>query len=309
MIITRTLEACSLAVKLLSSYLIAPRQLLWVAVVWLGVWVGLSVAKTLEVRRGRARLVVRSGKLHCYLLSVCIRLGLPAHQVQLFSSRRPVAVVSGLLSPKITVSTGLVSSLERSELEAVLLHERYHLEHGHVLLRWVLGVAARTVVFLPSLGDVVRYCRDWCEFRADRYASRAQGTDRFLRQALAKSAAVQGGGQSFSLRQIGLSEPAFAAANITERVGWLSGVGGPRLRLSLRKLTVSGLIVLAMFAYGWLYGRVEALGHDPTAVRLCAQAGEAPAASRQSVPASSSPVPASSSSTDQSLLLMSSFQP
>lgn len=52
-----------------------------------------------------------------------------ANRVDVVRSEQPYAYCYGLLRPRICLSTGLVHLLDDEELEAVLLHERYHLQN------------------------------------------------------------------------------------------------------------------------------------------------------------------------------------
>lgn len=91
-------------------------------------------------------------------------------RVVVLSSSSPVAFCAGFLRPTVFVSAGLLSRLERSELDAVLVHERHHAERRDPLRRMVMGAIKDALFFLPLLewwiaGRVVE-----SELAADRRA-------------------------------------------------------------------------------------------------------------------------------------------
>ncbi len=80
------------------------------------------------------------------------------------------AFTSGLLRPRIVLSSGLVSKLSLGELKAVLRHERRH-QLRHDPLRTFLGaLASRAFFWVPALRDVVKHCALAREVAADRAA-------------------------------------------------------------------------------------------------------------------------------------------
>jgi hypothetical protein len=97
----------------------------------------------------------------------------------------------GIFSPKILISTGFIEKLSEKELEAVLLHEYYHLRRRHVPALLAGEVMAAALFFLPVLRDWVRAMRLIFEQEADAYAVSRQKTDLHLQAALAKTTAVE----------------------------------------------------------------------------------------------------------------------
>ncbi len=113
------------------------------------------------------------------------KLGI-ASRVVLVSSADPYAFCYGLLRPRICVTTALVRRLTQLELEAVLLHERYHLEQRDPLKVAVGRVVITGLFFLPVLKGLFDRYLLAKELAADDQAVRGQGGRRSLASALEK---------------------------------------------------------------------------------------------------------------------------
>lgn len=81
---------------------------------------------------------------------------------------KPQAFCFGIRNPKIYVSTGLLKLINNEELEAVLRHERYHLEHKDSLTLLIGSVTASLFPFFPVLTDLVHQYRVKRELNADQ---------------------------------------------------------------------------------------------------------------------------------------------
>ncbi len=89
-------------------------------------------------------------------------------RVVLIKDRKPQAFCFGIRDPKIYVSTGLLEITTSHELEAVLRHEKYHLEHKDSLTLLLGSVTASLFPFFPVLTDLVNQYRIKRELNADR---------------------------------------------------------------------------------------------------------------------------------------------
>jgi hypothetical protein len=81
----------------------------------------------------------------------------------------PTAFCGGTLRPTIYVSRGLIQTLRRDELDAVLLHEAHHRHRLDPLRRAMARSLADIIFFLP----VVRWWSDWQIERSELAADRA----------------------------------------------------------------------------------------------------------------------------------------
>jgi Zn-dependent protease with chaperone function len=131
--------------------------------------------------RNLGSITVRDDRLD----KVATSLGLK-DKVHLVDSEDFLSFCACLISPQIFISRAVVNTLDAQELEALLLHEKYHLEH-----RDPLGVLAGNLIisalfFAPVLRDVFQRFLVRKEIAADQFAIRVQGHRRGLIRALQK---------------------------------------------------------------------------------------------------------------------------
>lgn len=81
---------------------------------------------------------------------------------------KPQAFCFGIRNPKIYVSIGLLQLTSSQELEAVLRHEKYHLEHKDSLTMLLGSITASLFPFFPVLTDLVYQYRIKRELSADQ---------------------------------------------------------------------------------------------------------------------------------------------
>ncbi len=97
-----------------------------------------------------------------------------------------VALTLGMLRPKIVLSTALFEMFDDKELEAVLLHERYHCRNNDGPKMFLSALLADAFGYWPLIHPILRYYRTWKELFADRYAIREMGTELYLGSVLLK---------------------------------------------------------------------------------------------------------------------------
>jgi len=172
-------------------------------------------------------------------------LGL-AGRIDLVDSPSLYAFCYGFLKPRVCVTTGLVSALTPAELEAILLHERYHLVNHDPLKGLIARALSAGLFFVPILDELAeRYCQGR-ELAADD-AALAQAGRKALASALYKTLT--------SPQAVALSPgPALGGAITAERVDRLLMPGAashrplPRARLAVSLLTAA--LLLASVAQG-----------------------------------------------------------
>ena len=99
---------------------------------------------------------------------------------------RDLAITIGLRNPKIIISTCLIKKLSEKELEAVLLHEYYHLQNSHPLILIVSEILSSSMFFVPVIRELTKNLRTVVEREADKFVLSYQKTNRYLDLALEK---------------------------------------------------------------------------------------------------------------------------
>jgi len=85
----------------------------------------------------------------------------------LVNDDRLFAFCHGIRHPGIYLSSGLFSIVNVNELEAILLHEKHHLEHKDALILLVAELTQSLFPFFPILSDLIHNYRTDRELSAD----------------------------------------------------------------------------------------------------------------------------------------------
>ncbi len=96
-------------------------------------------------------------------------------RIDVVDDPRPFSFCYWFARPRVCVSTGLADRLERAELRAVLLHERYHLRHRDPLRLVLARYFAAGLYVVPLVEDLVEYYALEKEIAADGEAVAASG--------------------------------------------------------------------------------------------------------------------------------------
>ncbi len=169
------------------------------------------------------------------LTRIMTDLGL-SQQVVVLATNVPLAFCFGLLRPRICISTGLVETLNNTELKAVLLHEDHHRRLRDPLRHLLAEVLAAMFFFLPVAAELRDGFLTSIELNADRHAARLAGRPS-LAGALHKILTHP--------RAMRLSVPGIAGLSATEvRIAELLGDRPAALRLSAHSLLTSSAIIL-----------------------------------------------------------------
>jgi hypothetical protein len=103
------------------------------------------------------------------LVEVGIRTGL-ADRLHLIDATAPFSFTYRAIRPVVVVSRGLLESASDSELEAVLVHERYHVRNRDPLKVVLARSLSRGFFFLPALRELEERYLAGRELAADRRA-------------------------------------------------------------------------------------------------------------------------------------------
>lgn len=96
------------------------------------------------------------------------------------------AFCHGIRHPKIYISTALFSITTQAELEAVLRHEKYHLEHKDSFILLLAEITRSLFPFFPLLSDLIHNYQIERELAADYEAVRGLGDTEALISVLKK---------------------------------------------------------------------------------------------------------------------------
>jgi beta-lactamase regulating signal transducer with metallopeptidase domain len=107
------------------------------------------------------------------LVAAAQRTRLP--RVDLVDDDRAYSLTYGLAAPRVVVSRGLVERIDPEQLEAVFVHERYHVRNLDPLKVLIARVLRAALFFLPALGTLHDRYLAGRELAADRAAYRAHG--------------------------------------------------------------------------------------------------------------------------------------
>lgn len=107
-------------------------------------------------------------------------------KVSLVRNNKPFAFCHGIRHPKIYISTALFNMISASELEAILRHEKYHLEHKDPFIMLLAEIAKSLFPFFPLLSDLIYNYQIEREIKADHRATYDLGDSRPLVSVLKK---------------------------------------------------------------------------------------------------------------------------
>jgi Zn-dependent protease with chaperone function len=135
------------------------------------------LARVAVVGRRTARQRAAEGRQHLDVLRIAARREAGTHPTLWLEHDRPLAFsLAG--RPGVVVATdGLRRHLTPAQVEAVLTHERAHLEGRHHLLVTIGDVVAATLPFLPLFKQAAIAVRELVEMAADTAAVRAHGAE------------------------------------------------------------------------------------------------------------------------------------
>jgi Zn-dependent protease with chaperone function len=156
---------------------------------FLPLMVGLRAARRMHQCIARLRHATMTAKLgsSAPVLAAAAAAGV-AGRVDVVHAVAPMAFSYGWVRPRICVSTGLVGRLTGPELEAVLLHEAWHVSQRDPLRLLVAQTIGTTFGAVPEIRRLVRLHALTTEVAADRHVVRAMGQTQPLAGALMKVA-------------------------------------------------------------------------------------------------------------------------
>lgn len=144
----------------------------------------LSILKTL--RKIEGLLKYKTNIFPKKLVYVLIKVGLKKDQVIVVKRKLDYAFSFGVRSQKIMLSEGLIEKLSTKQLEAVVLHEWYHLQNKHSLFLVASEIFSSTLFFLPLVSEIHKKMKTIFETQADSFTRSVQGNNLYLEAAVLK---------------------------------------------------------------------------------------------------------------------------
>lgn len=167
-----------------------------------------------QLKIGRQTKFITNSKFNKVIENLCKGIEINSEKICIIQSKNHIAFSFGIFNSKIFISTGLINDLTRKELEAVLIHEKYHICNFHTLTFIYLEISKSLLFFIPVTGALVKKIKLLLEFNADQNAISAQGTDKYLRYALATTLSTEYKQAIF---------PNFSVSYIEQRINMLIG--------------------------------------------------------------------------------------
>lgn len=128
-----------------------------------------GVTRLIGTLRFNGRLEASRGISPSRLTSLAEPLGILG-RITYVEDPRMVACCYGFLRPRIAITAGLLSRLDQAELQAVLVHERHHVERRDPLRYLVLHALAAAAFMFPATPAVRQRLEARTELAADAAA-------------------------------------------------------------------------------------------------------------------------------------------
>ncbi len=141
----------------------------------------LTLIKIRRIRKG----LIKNEKRTKGLSEIIKKVGL-SNKVSIIEDYKPFAFCLGIKNPRIYISTKTVSIMTTKQLEAILIHEKYHLEHADSLTLFIGSLPHLLFPFFPLLPKLLDRYKIERELEADQQAVRELGATRPVIEVLRK---------------------------------------------------------------------------------------------------------------------------
>lgn len=172
--------------------------------------VSLTLAQIIRFSLPRAKNYYRPDLQSQAFLSLAQTISkhqIPEQSIVLLKTHQFTAYTTGTIRPRIVLSHSFVETASADEIEAVVLHELYHLRSHHVLYTCLLKIIQSLLFFIPLIHYLANRIKTEFELAADAYVIRKQHTTDHLRHSLA-----------LGLQVIDSSTPHFASTPLEQRI-------------------------------------------------------------------------------------------
>lgn len=263
-------SSCQQSVPFTNPIISIPYFFLW-ALGFLVITIGLislsyQIWATLKFKK---ELLVKKITPSLEIIGLLRKMGL-GNEVYVINDSRIFSFCLGFISPKIYLSSAVLIKLNLAEIEAILLHERYHLEHRDPLKILISQNIKRAFFFLPVFKDLNEGYVVGKELAADKKAIAVLGSKGVLIEALFKIFISQSEQSEFNYRgavtgPISVTKERIGALKETKKIS--------QTRLSFFNIFFSLIIIASLF---FISKSVNSAAVDPncpcTADRQCGTA-------------------------------------
>lgn len=189
-----------------------------------------------KIRKFREHIV------HLHTLPLLYKQTLLKHflpsQLILIDTETPHAFCFGYKNPKIYISTELLHLMNIQEFEAILIHEKYHLQHNHSLFLTLFSFVQSFLPFFPFVRDIINNYRLRCEIQADHAAISFAHNEQPLISALKKMLMFS----SFS----SIAVAAFSEEALDKRIRSILSNERHTMRIQLKNIVVTFLSCIVL---------------------------------------------------------------
>lgn len=193
----------------------------------------------LNVFAFRKSLLNKKHEHHDSLMSLFVSIGIQK-KVLVFTQSKPQAFCFGFRNPNIYISTGLIQLMSPNELEVILRHEKYHLEHRDTLTLFLATIIESLFPFFPVVSDFIKVYQTDREVAADNAAITTSADKQSLKDVLRKLIQYEPDINSIFL-------PAMMSVDTLEvRIHSISAIDNTYKRIGLRNLGLSVLSLIAL---------------------------------------------------------------
>lgn len=167
--------------------------------------------------------------------------GFNAAELSIIRSPDPVAMTIGLVNPRVVLSTGLIGMLDPNELDAVMAHERCHLQRRDPKALFFLSLMRKVFWYVPLMKWLHEKYALAIEIMADRAAMSSTSGISDLGGALLKLARVG------RRPAVAISNASFAETSINLRIRMiLEPHYEPAFRLPVTRFVLSMLAAMLL---------------------------------------------------------------
>lgn len=212
-------------------------SLLVLLVVGIGVNLALGQLIRFLIAHHKLQQIKPNSKVPYKLQWVINRHNLQKNSILVKEDSTLSAYTIGLFKSKIVISKSLINNFTKLQLEAVVLHELYHVKNRHVL--WLLSsrIVSSLFFFTPLVRYLAYKLKTEFELKADSFVVSKQKTKKHLCDSLA-----------LNIQYVSRTLPNFTTSPIETRVDSLVKNNISFNRISIKQLVVSGLSFAVMLS-------------------------------------------------------------